>query len=108
MDIFETRDKRYGICVRWSGEASSGKKLPCLFFGKPKSLPPIVGTLSKTTAKKYVLGLQYPVTSANDKYLSLLRAISELIGAVTSQRYFSTVDHILALREERRDEKNMG
>ena len=36
--------------------------LPCLFFVKSKSLPPIVGILITMLVKKYGLGLQYPVT----------------------------------------------
>ena len=43
--------------------------LPRLFFGKSKSLSPIVGTLSKILVKKSGLGLLIPVTSANEKYL---------------------------------------
>ena len=38
--------------------------LPHIFFGKSKTLPPIVGYLSKLPAKKYGLGLQNPVMSA--------------------------------------------
>ena len=36
-------------------------------------------------AKKYILGLQTMVTSANEKYISLQRASTELIGAVTDE-----------------------
>ena len=36
-----------------------------LFFGKYKSLPPIVGNLSTMQVKRYGLGLQDPVTSSN-------------------------------------------
>ena len=54
---------------------------------------------------KYGLGLQDPVTSTNKKYLSLIRAISDLIGAVMGAIAFSTANHLLALREEIRDEK---
>ena len=72
--------------------------LPCLLFGKSKSLPSIVGTLSTIQAKKDGLGLQDPVISENVKYLSLLRSRSELIGAVTGARIFSTSDRLLELR----------
>ena len=41
--------------------------LPCLFFGKSKYLPPIIGTLSMMTVKRAGLGLQDPVISANNK-----------------------------------------
>ena len=51
--------------------------------------------------KKYCLGLQDPVTSANDKYLGLLYVSRELIGAVTGARSFSTANRLLGLREER-------
>ena len=38
--------------------------LPHIFFGKSKTLPPIVGALSTFPVKKAGLGLQNPVTSA--------------------------------------------
>ena len=41
--------------------------LSCLFFRKSISLPPIVGTLSTILVKKAGLGLQNPVTSADEK-----------------------------------------
>ena len=51
------------------------------------------------------LGLQNPVTSAEDKYTSLLLASYELIGAVKVEKEFSTADHLLAFKEERWDGK---
>ena len=30
---------------------------PCLFFGKLKTLPPVVGTISMLTVNKYSMGL---------------------------------------------------
>ena len=57
--------------------------------------------------KKGGLDLQNPVTLANAKYLSLICAISELIGAVTVARESSTANHLLALREERRDRQKI-
>ena len=56
-----------------------------------------------TTVKKSGLGLQYLVTSANNKYLSSLRASRNLIGAVTEASKFSTASHLLMIREERSD-----
>ena len=53
------------------------------------------------SVKKSVLVPQDLVKSTNGKYLSLLRASSELIGAITVKSAFSTTDHLLALREER-------
>ena len=82
MDIFATRDKEYVIHVSSSGKILQETFLPLPLFGKSKSLPPIVGTLSMMPVKKSVLGLQDQVTSANYKYLSLICASSELIGAV--------------------------
>ena len=79
------------------------KNLPRLFFVKLKYPIPIVGNLSTMLVKKSVLGLQYPVTSANKKYLSSLRAIIELIGTVIGASTFSTANDLLAFREERRD-----
>ena len=74
-----------------------------LFFGKSKSLTPLTGILSTMPVKKAGLGLQNPVTSADEKYLSSRRASTELIRAVTGEGEFSTADHFLTLREERRD-----
>ena len=45
--------------------------LPYLFFRKSKYLQSIVGILSTFPAKKSGLGLQKPVTLADEKYLSL-------------------------------------
>ena len=56
--------------------------LPRLFFGKSKSISPLMGTLSTIPAKKISLGLQEPSTPPNKKYLSLLCTSSNLIGAV--------------------------
>ena len=53
------------------------------------------------------LGPQDPVTSASKKYLSLIRTSRKLIEAVTGERSFSTADHLLALREGRRDGQNI-
>ena len=77
--------------------------LTCLFFGKLKSLPPIVGTLSTIPVKKFGLSLQDPVTPANQKYLRMLRGSSNMIGSITEEREFSNIDHLLALREEMND-----
>ena len=79
--------------------------LPCTFYGKSKSLPSIIGNLSTMPVKKSVLGLECPVTLANDKYQILLRASIKLIGSVTRASEFSTHDHLHAVKEERRDGK---
>ena len=57
--------------------------MPRIFFGKPKYLPPIVGTLITMLIKKDGLGLKDPVTSPIEKYLSLLGERSKIIGYVT-------------------------
>ena len=57
--------------------------------------------------KKSSLGLQDLVTSANDKKLSSIYAIIKLIVSIMEVRAFSTVDHILVLREERCDGKKI-
>ena len=77
--------------------------LPCFFFRKYKSPPLIIGTLSTTTVNKSGPYLQYPVTSENEWYLSLIRLSSELIGSVTEASVFSTANHLLTFREERCD-----
>ena len=52
--------------------------LPHIFFGKSKSLSPIVGNLSKILGKKDGLGLQHPVTSVNKLFPNLQRASMDL------------------------------
>ena len=81
--------------------------LPFLFFGKSKPLPSIVETVSTIPVKKSSLGLQDLVTSANYKYLSLIRTNINLIVVITGERGFSTAGHPLVLREESRDGKNI-
>ena len=49
------------------------------------------------------LVLQNPVTLADEKYLSLQHAITELIRVVTREGAFSTTNHLLALREDMTD-----
>ena len=56
--------------------------LPHIFFGNTKTLSPIVGALSTMLINKSGSGLLNPVTSANDKYLSLQRASAEIIQDV--------------------------
>ena len=60
--------------------------LPRLFFGKSKFIPSVVGTLSTMPVKKYRPGLQNPVKSSNEKYLSDLHARSEMIGSIAGDR----------------------
>ena len=74
--------------------------LPRLFFVKTKSLSPTVGAPSKTTSKKYGLGLLNPVTSINDKYLGSHQSKTELIRSVMEESMFSNTDHPLMLMEE--------
>ena len=57
--------------------------LPCIFFGKTKTLSPAVGDLSTMTAKKSGLGLLNLVTSYQEKYLSSTQGSAELVRAVT-------------------------
>ena len=54
-----------------------------LFFGKTKTLSPVLGALSMVPVKKSVLGLLNPVTSAQEKYLRSMRGRAELVQAVT-------------------------
>ena len=77
--------------------------MTCIFFGKWKTLPSILGTLSTLPVNKYGLGLHNPVTSAAEKYTSLLHANYNMIGAVTGEMQFSTADHLRAVKEERQD-----
>ena len=55
-----------------------------LFFGRLKTLPPVVGTLSTFLVNKSKMGLQNSVTSAEEKYTSFLCARYDLIGSVMS------------------------
>ena len=70
-----------------------GNLLPRPFFGKTKTISPIIGYLSKMPAKKARLGLLNPVTSEKEKYLSYQRGSAELIRAVTGEGTFSNADH---------------
>ena len=65
----------------------------------------MVGTLSTMLVKKSGLGLLNSVTSTNEKYLSSKRSRTELIQDVMGEGVFSNGNHLLALREERRDGK---
>ena len=67
--------------------------MPRLFFIKKKTLSPIVGALSTTPFKKYVLGLLNSVTLAKEKYLSLQWLRPELIRAVMWWGSFSNTNH---------------
>ena len=62
--------------------------LPCLLFGKSKTLPPIVGALSKMPVKKSEMVLQSIVTSLKEKYTSLLRVSDNIIDSFKYKRVF--------------------
>ena len=55
--------------------------------------------------KKFDLGLQTPVTSADENVLISQRASIELIRAVKGEIEFSTADRPQAVKEERSDER---
>ena len=97
--------KQYGRSVCRSGEDDSGKLFDPPFLWKAKKLSPIVGILSTMLVNKAGLGLLDLVTSVNEKYRSLKRPRTELIQDVTGEGVFFNGDHLLALREERLDEK---
>ena len=59
--------------------------LPRIFFGKTKTLSPIVGAISIMPVKKAGLGLLNPVVSDQDKYLSSMQGSTELVRAVIAQ-----------------------
>ena len=57
--------------------SKTGTILPRLFFGKPKTLPPIVVTVITLSVKKAGLNLNNLETSAAEKYKSCyMRAMS--------------------------------
>ena len=74
--------------------------LPRIFFGKTKTLSPIVGYLSTIPVRKAGLVILNTVTSDHDKYLSSTQGSAELIWAVTGGGGFSNADHLLILSEE--------
>ena len=99
--------------VTWdTGDAFAGVEkiiretfLPCLFFGKTKTISPVVGALSTMPVKKAVLGLLNSVTSSQEEYLISTWGSVELVRAVTGGGAFSNADHLRTLSEERRDGK---
>ena len=98
MDIFQYTMKDIGYMFLVVENILQEIFLPRIFFGKPKSLSPIVGTLSMLPVNKSGICLQYPVTSANKKCLILLRTSSYLIGAFIGEIEFSTTYHLLEIR----------
>ena len=72
-----------------------------LFFGKTKTLSPLVGALSAMPVRKSGLGLLNPVTAYQEKYLSSTRGSAELIRAVTGGGGLSNTNHLRTLSEER-------
>ena len=66
--IFLQRVKKdTGHAFAWMEKFLQETFLPCLFLGKPKTLPPVVGSLSMFMVKKTRLFLQNTVTSAKEK-----------------------------------------
>ena len=82
-----------------------GTFLPRLFFGKTKTLSPIVRAISTMPINKSRLGLLNPVTPSQRKYLSSLWVSAELVRAVKVGGAFSNADHLRTISEERRDRK---
>ena len=62
--------------------------LPHHFFGKYKSLPSIVRNFCTLPINKFGLVLQNLVISAKNKFLSLQRAIMELIRVLRGEKSF--------------------
>ena len=60
------------------------------------------------SVKKSGLGLLNIMASTNKKCLSLKRASTEFIQAVTGEGVFYNADHLLVLREERCDGEKTG
>ena len=56
--------------------------------------------------KKSGLGIQNPVTSANEKLRSLERDSTELISAVMVESEFPTANFLQVIKEKRREVKN--
>ena len=88
-------------------KVSAGNLFVSSFIQKIKTLPPVLGALSTLRVKKYRLGLQNHLASSAEKYNSLLHARCELIGTANGKKAFSTANHIWAVKEDRRDSKNI-
>ena len=80
-----------------------GNFLPRLFFGKTKTLAPILGYLNIIPVNKSGLGILNPVNSAHDKYLSSQQGSVELVRAMTGGGAFSNADHLRTPSEEQHD-----
>ena len=65
--VIQTCHKEYRRRVYGSGEDCPGNIFALTFFGKSKTLSPIVETLTIILIKKTGLGLLDPVASANEK-----------------------------------------
>ena len=85
-----------------------GNLLPRIFFGISKTLPPVVGGLSKLPVKKSGMGINHPVMSAADKYTKSLCASYELIDVVTIKRDFQALITFGRLKRRGRMGKNIG
>ena len=48
------------------------------------------------------------MTSAEEKCISFIPAVCELIGKVTGATYFSITNHIWAVKKERQDREKIG
>ena len=79
--------------------------LPLIFFGKTKTLSPIVGALSTMLVKKFGLVLLNTMTSAHEKYLIYQQGRAEPVRYLTGGGAFSNADHLCTLSEERCDRK---
>ena len=77
--------------------------LPRIFFGKTKTLSPIVGYLSAMPVNKAVLGILNPVTSSQEKSLRSQQGSMELVQDMTRGGELSNADHLRTLSEEQCD-----
>ena len=92
-------------CVTWNtGDTFAGVEmmiretfLSRLFFGKTKSLSPVIETLSTMPVKKSGLGFLNPVTSAQENYLSYTQGSAELVRAGNGGGVFSNADNLQTL-----------
>ena len=82
-----------------------GNLFASYFIWKTDPPPPNVGPLSLLPVKKFGMGLQNSVVSAQDKYTSSLLASDKIIGGVKGKQLLSTDDHNRAVKGGRRDKK---
>ena len=98
-DIFATHDKRHRVCVCGRGESSLGNLFASYFLEEFEISSTHCRNLKYNVSQEAILGLQDPVTSSNNKYLSSLHASIDLVGAVKGASEFLASNNLMLIRE---------